>query len=109
LSVALVAVFIWGTACTAYTQILPGDVAGYDNVRVYLTDGSEEELLDPTVTADTLRGYPTEGVGQVSIPLKQVKEIQTGKVDSDKITALVIITTLGVLTGVMILAWANSD
>jgi len=54
-SLALVGLFVWVTACTSYRQIEIGEVADHTKVRVTLTDGETETIHEPWVEANSLR------------------------------------------------------
>ncbi len=55
-SLALVGLFIWLTACSSYSQIGLAEVADHGKVRVTLTDGERETVRDPWIEADSIRG-----------------------------------------------------
>lgn len=111
-SVALLGLFLWTTACSSYSQIEPGEVADHDHVRVIMTDGVQYDLYDPVIEADSIRGrevreeapdypYPIQ-----SIPLDQISAIETTHVDAAE-TALVVVGVTFV--GLTILAVATAD
>ena len=76
LSLALVGLFIWVTACTSYKQIELGEVGDYGKVRVTLTDGERGTVADPRVEADSIKGKDS-----AAIPLDQVAEVEAKKKD----------------------------
>ena len=53
-SLALVGLFVWVTACASYKQIEPAQVADYDEVRVTFSDGEQLGLKDVTVEGDSI-------------------------------------------------------
>jgi len=84
ISLALVGLFLWTTACTTYTQIEVGEVADHGKVRVTTIDGAEHGVYEPTIEADSIRGRLKEsarlGGPQWSdsvfvVPLESVAEI----------------------------------
>ena len=52
-SLALVALFVWMTACSSYKQIELNEVADYGEVRVTLTDGERIVVPQDAFTADS--------------------------------------------------------
>ena len=75
-SLALVGLFLWVTACTSYKQIELSEVADYGKVRVTLTGGERETVADPRVEADSIKGKDA-----AAIPLDQVAEVEAKKKD----------------------------
>ncbi len=80
-SLALVGLFVWVTACTSYKQIELAEVADHGKVRVTLTDGERETILDPVVEAGSIKGradVPRKGDQPtlLAIPVVQVAEIE---------------------------------
>jgi len=55
-SLLLVGLFVWVTACSSYRQIEVGEVADHGKVRVTLTDGERETIHEPWVEGDSIRG-----------------------------------------------------
>jgi len=55
-SLALVGLFVWVTACTSSMQIELSEVADHGKVRVTKTDGGRETVYDPRVESDSIRG-----------------------------------------------------
>jgi len=103
-SLALVGLFVWVTACTSYKQIGVGEVADHGTVRVTFTDGERETLHDPWVEGDSIKARTGETVGDlgalarvdyttVAFPLDQVAEL--GAVGTDEVGS--VFTVLGVL------------
>ena len=110
-SLALVGLFLWVTGCsTTYTQIELGEVADKDYVRVTLTDGEKQELHEPALDADSLRGRVREVAriggyrwsdSVVVIPLESVAEIAVGSNPTGQVfIGLGAVLVLLVLVGV---------
>jgi hypothetical protein len=76
ISLALIGLFVWLTACTSYKQIELSEVADYGKVRVTLTGGERETFADPRVEADSIKGKDA-----AAIPLDQVAEVEAKKKD----------------------------
>jgi len=108
-SLALVGLFIWVTACTSYTQIGIGEVADHGNVRVTLTNGEHETLHDPWVEGDSIKARTSETVGNlgalarvdhtVAFPFAQVVALEA--VGTDEVGT--IFTVLGIAAGVFVI------
>ena len=81
-SLALVGLFVWLTACSSYSQIGLAEVADHGKVRVTTTDGERETIRDPAVEADSIKGLGKKvGVGvshrvSLAIPLDRVTELE---------------------------------
>ena len=75
-SLALVALFVWMTACSSYKQIELNEVADYGKVRVTLTGGERENVADPRVETDSIKGKDA-----AAIPLDQVAEVEAKEKD----------------------------
>jgi hypothetical protein len=71
ISLLLIGLFLWVTACTSYTQIEIGEVPDHGKVRVTLTDGERETLRDPWVEASSIRSTDSH-----AIPLDQVAGLE---------------------------------
>ena len=108
-SLALVALFVWLTACTSYKQIEVGEVSHHGKVRVTLTDGERETLHDPWVDGDSIKAYTSETVGNlgalarvehtVAFPLDQVAEL--GAVGTNEVgTVFAVLGIVVVVTAV---------
>ena len=107
-SLALVGLFVWVTACTSYKQIEPAEVADYDEVRVTLTDGAQRDFYRATVEADSLKGrLDTEGTAVYGIPLDQVSAVEVGGTSAGKTILLVVGVTLGAMVVAGLLMWAT--
>ena len=72
-SLALVGLFLWATACTSYRQIDLGDVPNHDRVRVTTPDGSWYMLDAPGIVSDTIKGH---GAYPWTIPVEQVARVE---------------------------------
>ncbi len=105
-SVALVGLFFFATACSSYLQIEPGEVADHEHVRVTLTDGVRYDLYDPVVEADSVRGReeakaaPDYPYPILAIPLDHVSTLESSHGDA----ALTVGLVVGVLAGLGALA-----
>ena len=53
-SLALIGLFVWVTACASYNQIELTRIADYDEVRVTFSDGDQHVLSDVTVEGDSI-------------------------------------------------------
>ncbi len=107
-ALSLVSVFLCGIACTSYRTIEPAEVESFDDVRVRLTNGAEVQLRNPSIEADTLRGYPGNQGAEVSLPLNEVAGFEASQTDWLKTAGL----TLGVTAGVLVVgavAWSSSN
>ena len=106
-SLALVGLFVWVSACASYKQIEPGDVANYSRVRVTRTDGDHETLLDPVITIDAISGredkarHNRDPVVPLVIPLEQVSKLEAVDKNTGKTAAAVI---GGIVAGLFILS-----
>ncbi len=84
----------WQTQEASPEQVLAEDEP--DKVRVTLTDGSQLEVYQPSVSGDTLTGL-REGE-QVSIPLASVTQLELREGDTGKsIAAAGIVVGVGAL------------
>jgi len=100
-SLALVELFVWVTACTSYKQIEPAEVADYDEVRVTFSGGEQLVSKDVTVEGDSIQYWqkPDKSAQysavRVSSPLDQVVEVEAAGAGSGDIV-------VGVIAGVVI-------
>ena len=107
-SVALLGLFLWTTACSSYSQIEPGEVSDHDHVRVIMTDGVRYDLYDPVVEADSVRGReeaqtaPDYPYPLLAIPLDQVSTLEGSHGDTLATVGLTVGLVVGVL-GVLML------
>ncbi|MGB5675356.1 MAG: hypothetical protein WBO43_12495 [Gemmatimonadota bacterium] len=105
-SLALVGLFVWVTACTSYKQIEIADVTEHGQVRVTLTDGERETVRDPRVEADSITGLGERVRPDVrdrvplSIALDQVETLEATHVSAVKTVGLAV----GLLGGLLALA-----
>ena len=81
-SLALVGLFVWVTACASYKHIEPSELADYDEVRVTFSDGEQLVLSDVTVEGDSIYYWQKAeqsahySAVRVSSPLDQVVETE---------------------------------
>jgi len=105
-SLALVGLLVWVTACASYKQIEIGEVDGYNRVRVTRTDGERETLLDPVVENGAISGREDKARkhGDPIIPLvirlDQVDKLEA--VDRNA-TGTAVLIVLGILGGLVLL------
>jgi len=112
-SLALVGLFLWATACTTYTKIQPGEVADHDHIRVTQTDGTQRDLYHAVVEADSIKGQRHERPASqysedpvFAIPLDQVSMLESAHGDAGKtvgVVALVIGGAFAVLFGIILI------
>ena len=94
ISLALVGLFLWVTACTSYKQIELAEVADYVEVRVTFSDGEQLVLRDVTVEGDSIRYWQKAEESahyddvRVASPLDQVSVVE-GRQDSVGVALLV--------------------
>jgi hypothetical protein len=93
-SLALVGLFLWLTACTSYKQIERAQVPDHGSVRVTLADGERETLDRPWLTADSIKGY--RHIETLSIPLDQVELVEASSISAGR--------TILLATGVLLVA-----
>lgn len=114
-SLALVGLFLWVTACTSYRQIELAEVADHGKVRVTLTDGEHETLRDPWVEADSIRAHENRESERdyydpiVVIPLDEVVTLEAVGTDAAKTTgtvALVLVGIAAVAFGILAIGYA---
>ena len=96
-SLALVGLFVWLTACTSYKQIGLSEDADHGKVRVTLTDGERETIHDPRVEADSIRGRVNGA--EWGMPLDQIADAEAVGVNvvGTVFTALGVTLFLGAL------------
>jgi len=80
-SLALVGLFVWLTACSSYKHIEVDKVADHGKIRVTTTDGERETIHEPRVETDSIKGLVSQGRPQPTkhpwaIPLDQVIELE---------------------------------
>ncbi len=102
-SVAAVGLLAWVTACTEYTTIAQVDVAGYDEVRATTVDGERQLFVDPSIEADSLRGYPDQEAADASeklaVPLSRIVVIQARELN------VANTVVLGAVLGGIVVGW----
>ena len=105
-SLALIGLFVWTTACTtSYKQIDIGELPYHNRVRVTRTDGERETLLDPVVVNDAISGRADKArrsndpVVPLVIPLEQVSELES----VDKNTGATVAAVVGGIIGGLLL------
>jgi hypothetical protein len=108
-SLALVGLFVWVTACTSYKQIEIGEVADHGKVRVTTTDGQKRVLYHTIVEADSLKGGPRHQPDPeyydplvYAIPLDQVSGIESVGTNE----AATVLTVVGVTVAALVLVLA---
>jgi hypothetical protein len=97
-SVALLGLLLWTTACTSYKQIELPEVADHAKVRVTLTDGERFVVYEPALAADSIHYWEREADRPQrvhTIPLDQVSVLEARQGD--------VLKTLGLTVGVMAL------
>ena len=108
-SVALVGLFIWTTACTSYKQIELSEVADHAKVRVTLTDGERLVVYEPALAADSIHYWEREADRPQrvhTIPLDQVSVLEARQGDVLKILGLTV-GVIAVLVGITAIACAD--
>lgn len=114
-SLALVGLFLWTTACTSYQQIEPSKVADHGQVRVTTIDGAKHKVYNPAVEADSIRGRIKESAriggsrwsdSVFVVPLESVTEIAVAGTNEVATPLLVLggIAVTLVLIGVVVCA-----
>jgi len=107
-SLALVGLFLWTSACTSYKQIKVGEVADYGKARVTLDDGRRFVVAHPQTEADSLVGFKAESwtardrvyTDSVRVALDQVEMLEASHTSAGKTVGLVV----GVIAGVFVIA-----
>lgn len=105
----LVALFLWVTACTSYTQIPLDEVADHGKVRITTIDGKRETVHNPRVQADSIKGHVNKGsVEQAAwtVSVDQVAIIEASGSNTVG-TVLLVIGSLGVIFLVVAVASCN--
>ena len=109
ISLALIGMFVWLTACTSYKQIGIGEVADHEKVRVTTTDGQRETMHNPRVEADSIKGHTNKGVESAdwvaqAIPVQQVVEFEAVGTNTASIVLLFIGFAAVIFFGVAVAA-----
>jgi hypothetical protein len=107
-SLVLVGLFVWVTACHSYTQIEPGEIADHGKARVTLDDGSRFVVAHPEIEADSLVGFKANSwdrrhkvyTDSVRVALEQVGTLEASHASAGKTVGLVV----GVIAGVFLVA-----
>ena len=102
-SLALVGLFVWVTACASYTQIQLSDISNHDVVRVTTTTGERRTYTLPRVEAERVVGQ-----NERSTPVAQVASLEA--VGTDEVATLALaagVVLVGAAIGLAI--WAASD
>ena len=117
-SLALVGLFVWVTACSSYTQIELGEVADHNHIRVTTTDGEQRDLYHPVVEADSIKGQLIDrdpgsyiGPDPYARPLDEIATFERAHGDAGKTAgaaALTVVVVAGVLVGLVALSFATS-
>jgi len=100
-SLALVGLFVWLTACSTHTQIGIDEIADHGKVRVTRTDGERVTIRDPQVEADSIKGV-VKKAGYLmprTIPMDQLAALEAVGTDE----AGTVFTVLGVFVGTLLL------
>jgi len=111
-SLLLVALFLWVTACTSYKRIEITEVADHGKVRVTRTDGVRQTVHHPRLDFDSIRGQVNTGVEHADwvtsvIPADQVLELEA--VETNTVgTVLLIVGSLAVVF-VLVAAACSED
>jgi len=112
-SLALVGLFLWGTACTRYQEVGLPAVVAYDEVRVTTKDRDKTLLFAPSVEGDELRGYSSRDAianeEQRAIPIDAVARIEARQDDTVGTAALALLGLGLVVAVVATVDWDNSD
>jgi len=93
----------------SYTQIDPGDVSHYDEIRITRVTGEKEHLWNPHTAADTLVGIRTSG-DTLRMSLAWVQEISVGQTDGAKTAGLIVgivVVVVGVSAAVIAVTMAD--
>jgi len=113
-SLALVGLFVWVTACTSYRQIELAQVADYGQVRVTFADGERVVVPQDAFVGDSLylwkEAQPAAHYGKVQVwyPLDQVSLVEGRHGDATKTGGLVVLV-LGGLVALTALVCTSGD
>ena len=117
-SLALVALFVWLTGCTSYSQVEIGDLPQKGKVRVTLNDGERQSVHDPWVDGDDLRGWRASAGststalnrgGDLTFKLERVSSIETVHTSAGKTAALVAGIVVAVAAAIGYAAYDSWD
>ena len=95
-SLALVGLFLWVTACTSWSPIGISEVADHGKVRVTLTDGEQESIYDPWVEADSIKGH--QHIETLAFPIDQVAGLESHSTNEVGTALAIIGGLLAVIT-----------
>jgi len=90
-SLALVGLFAWATACTSYRQIEFDEVADHGKVRVTRVGGDRQTFYEPWLEADSIKGRARRGAA-LAVPLQRVLELEA--VGTDEVGTVILIVVL---------------
>jgi hypothetical protein len=103
-SVALLGLLLWTTACTSYSAIGVREVADHGKVRVTTIDGERQTLHDPSVEADSIKSRDAR-----AIPLDQVSTLENVSINVVGTIFTVIGVALLVQTAVAVIDCASDS
>lgn len=111
-SLALVGLFVWLTACTSYKQIGIREVADHAKVRITLTNGQRETVRDPRVEGDSItfqvkEGRPTPQRVDRSLALARVVKFEA--VGTDEVATVFLVLGIVVAVGAAVIYIACSN
>lgn len=97
-SLALVALFLWLTGCTAYQVITPHQVANHGSIRVTLRNGQKATIHGARFEGDSIVGWDDrhDYIGRGAYSLTEVSKIEAPDPDG--------ISTGGQIIGFLLLA-----
>ena len=104
-SLVLVGLLVWLTACTSYKQVGSVEVADYGKARITLDDGSQFVVAHPQIEADSLVGFKADSwsaerkvyTEDVRVALRQVETLEASHTSAGKTVGLVVGIFVGVL------------
>jgi len=103
-SLALVGLFVWVSACTTYTQIGLNEVADHEKIRVTTSDGERDIIRDPRVDGDSIKGHLQQERRVIinplwSMPVDHVAELEAVGTSASglKVVAIVVGAALVIL------------
>jgi len=110
-SLLLVALFLWVTGCTSYTQIQLDEVVDHAEVRVTTIDGERETVHNPRLEADSIKGHTNESADWVAqaIPVQQVVELEAVGTNTASTVLLVIGFAAVIFFGIAVAACNGSE
>ena len=99
-SLALVGLFLWVTACTSYRQIEISEVPDHGKVRVTSVSVGSSVVRNPAIEADSIKG--TVGDYDYAIPLAGVEQVEA--VGTDEVGTVFTVLGVGVLALAVVVA-----